>query len=341
MARSPAARAEDWTYASGRAAAIEGQVLEREALERLAAADSPSALAAALAESPLRAAGLAEADGSASAAEAINSCYAAAGEALRQSCPDGTLADLFALPRTYAGLKSRLRAALAEAQGAPPDRAAGPDLLGELPADGEAAAALGLLAAVLAEDDRPEAPMALDLVLDSARLIEALRLAGALGSEEVGAHVRDEVGVRAALVLWRARLLAAQEAEGESSGLARWLPRLFLRGPLAAGPAGRLWALELPSWPPALAAELAPDLGGEAFGSGEEERLPGWELAAFRWLAARARRMRSAAFGVERVYSYAWALAAEERDVRLAAMARLRGLPAEQAAGLLWTERHG
>ena len=83
-----ALRSEIWTYASGRVAALEGQLLTAEALERLAAADSLSAAGAALSDSPLRAM-LAEADTPAGAAAAIAAYYAEAVASLEKGVEEG------------------------------------------------------------------------------------------------------------------------------------------------------------------------------------------------------------------------------------------------------------
>jgi len=330
---APRVPAESWTYASGRVAALEGALLPREALERLAHADSPAAAAAALAESPLRGAA-GEPRAPAAAAAAVALFYSAARAGLRADCPDPTAFALMDLPRRYRALKERLRGALSGAGRGEAGADRLEEALGADRPEGPAGAALGLLAAALAADDRPEPALATDLLLDSARLLEALELAARLGSPAVAAHVAGEVRARSALVAWRTRLLAGKE--GGDSALARWLPRLFLRGELGRGLAARLWATDFPAWPGLLAAELSAALAGEAFGSGEEERLSGWERAAFNWLTARAREFRTCAFGAERVYGYAWALAVEERNVRLALVGRLKGVAPEAIKALLW-----
>jgi len=77
-------------------------------------------------------------------------------------------------------------------------------------------------------------------------------------------------------------------------------------------------------------------LAGEVFGAGKEGNLIRWEKAAFDWLTVRAGELRGQAFGVGRVYAYAWALAVEERNVRLALVGRLRGVEPAAIKALLW-----
>jgi hypothetical protein len=326
-----AIKPESWTYVSGRIAALEGTLLGAEALDRLAGADSPSAAASALADSPLRTAA-AEARTPAEAAGAVDAHYSAARESLRADCPDEAMFGLLELPTAYRRFKERVRAA--EATGT---IQAGtcwlPDAVGEVPSE-HSHAALDLLAAVLSAERPPEAALAADLLLDSARLLESLDLAGQLGSEPVAGHVADEARVRSVLVVWRSRLTAARE--GAESALNAWLPRLFLRGELGRDLAAALWESETAAWPGLIEARLCAGLAGEAFGAGEAERLTGWERAAFNWLTARAREFRSTAFGVERAYGHAWALAVEERNVRLALVGRLRGVGPEAIRELLW-----
>ncbi len=322
-------RPESWTYVSGRVAALEGALLSADALDRLAGADSPSAAAAALADSPLRSVA-AEARTPAEAAAAVEAHYSAAREGLRADCPDESFFGLIELPAVCRGLKERVREAAADSASAQSALAA---LASGLSA-GRLREGVELLGPVLPTDRRPEAALAADLALDSARLLEALELAGRLGSQSVAAHVADEVRVRSALVAWRGRLAVSRE--GASAALGEWLPRLFLRGELARDLAGALWEADLPRWPGLIAGRLSPRLAGEAFGEGGAERLTGWERAAFDWLTARARELRSAAFGVERAWGYAWALAVEERNVRLALVGRLRGVEPEAIRELLW-----
>ena len=321
-----------WTYVSGRVAALEGSLLTADALEQLAGAQSPAAVASALADSPLRSAA-AESRTPAEAAEAVGAHYAGLLQGIRADCPAEAMFELLSLPAEYRGLKDRVRAASAGAATTEP----GPGPLAELLEaawDGQARAGLELLAAALSGDRRPEPALAADLVLDSARLLEALALAGALSSEPLRAHVAAEVRVRSMLVVWRSKLLAEQELQG--SALGEWLPRLFLRGELGRDLAGSLWAAAFSAWPSLVAGALSEALAGESFGGGEPQRLTGWERAAFNWLTARARQFRTAAFGVERVYGYAWGLAVEERNVRLALVGRLRGVAPEAIRELLW-----
>jgi hypothetical protein len=150
----------------------------------------------------------------------------------------------------------------------------------------------------------------------------------------VAGHAADEVKIRTALVLWRSHLVA--DAQGEDSALGRWLPRLFLRSGLAAGRIADLWGEELATWGLEIELEFGPALGGEAFRAGEPGQLSGWERAAFNWLTRRACEFRSVAFGVERVYGYAWGLAVEERNVRLAVIGRMRGVEPAAIRELLW-----
>jgi len=327
-----AERPEVWTYASGRVAALEGLLLGFEALERLAEAESPAAAAGALAESPLRGR-VAEARTPAAVAGAVAGYYSQALESLKSDCPFAQMFELTALARRFGALKERVRAFLTEAKGAE----AGPDetreLLGDFGEEGEAARGLELLFAALAGVDGPEPGLLLDLALDSARLLEALRLAGALGDAAVLGHVEGEVGVRAALLVWRSRLVVGND---EEAPLRRWLPRLLLREELGKGLPARLWSADFAAWPELLAEELALGLAGEVFGAGKEGNLIRWEKAAFDWLTVRAGELRGQAFGVGRVYAYAWALAVEERNVRLALVGRLRGVEPAAIKALLW-----
>lgn len=325
-------KAAKWTYVSGRVAALEGSLLDAETLERLAGAETSSAAASALAESPLRSTA-AEARTPAEAAEAVGLHYAGSRGNLQADCPGGAMFELLALPAAYHRIKDRVRAALANTAGADSAPARISELAGELPA-GRAREALELLASALGSERPPEAALALDLLLDSARLLEALELSRSLGSPAVAAHAADEVRVRSLLVVWRSRLVASRE--GSDSALAEWLPRLFLRGELGSGLAGSLWSVEQSHWAGLIGAKLSESLAGEEFGGGEPERLTGWERAAFNWLTERARDFRSVAFGVERVYGYAWALAVEERNVRLALVGRLRGVKPDAIRELLW-----
>jgi hypothetical protein len=327
---------EAWTFASGRIAALEGQLLSAESLDRLAGAESPAAAAAALAESPLRAAaGAASAE---EAARAVAGHYAALLDSLAASCPSGALIELLSLPARCRALKERARrelsadAASGAGGGLSPEAAL--RLLGDdFAADGHVADALRLAGAALA-DARPPAPgLALDLCLDSARLMEAPELAAELGDAGVTAHVSAETAVRSVLTVWRARLLAEGGAAPE---LAAWLPRLFLRGALAEAMAGRLWAKPLSAWAALLGEELDPRLGAETFGAGEPASLGGWEKAAFDWLSAGARELRRQTFGAGRVRGFAWALEVEARNVRLALVGRRRGVGPAAIRGLLW-----
>lgn len=325
------ARAESWTYASGRVAALEDLLLPPESLERLADADSARAAASALAESPLRSA-VAEARSPAEAAAAVAAYYSGAISSIRADCPHPELFKLIALPARFSALKARVREAVRG--GAELDSEKIAELLGDFAPQSEAAAGLELLASVISSDAGPETGLALDLTLDSARLLESLRLAGHLDDADVRDHVRDEVEVRSTLFVWRSRLVAAGQ---ENSPAERWLPRLFLRGELASGLAGRLLDSATSEWGNPLAEELTLELGGEAaFGAGEKENVAPWERAAFDWLTARARLFRGQAFGVARVYGYAWALAVEERNVRLALVGRLRGVAPGAVKDLLW-----
>jgi hypothetical protein len=327
-----AARSESWTYASGRVAAMEGKLLDRDALARLAAADSPAAFAGALAESPLRGP-LSEVDRPADAAKVIGEYYASVLHSLEADCPFPQMFELVALPSRFGGLKERVREGLAGRRPADLSSEDRLEMLEDFDADGEAAAGLELLIAVLEEEGSEQLEPALDLALDSSRLLESLRLAATLGDEVVLGHVEDEVKVRAALLLWRSRLIAESDEDAPSR---RWVPRLFLRGELGRGMAPRLWNARLESWYGILGEELSKALGGELFGRGEEDRLSNWERTAFDWLTARARELRGEAFGVGRVYAYAWGLAVEERNVRLAAVGRLRGVETAAITELLW-----
>jgi ATP synthase (C/AC39) subunit len=330
--KQSALRSETWTYASGRVAALEGQLLTAEALERLAAADSPAAVGAALSDSPLRAA-LAEAHTPAGAAAAIAAYYTAAVASLENDCPFPEMFELVAMPSRFGALKERVRLALSESTNAEVSADDLPELLGGFDANSEAARGLGLLLSVLAQADPPETELALNLTLDSARLLESLRLAGSLGDEDVLEHVRDEVAVRSVLVLWRSRIVAGADADAPALAL---LPRLYLRGALAGASPARLLKLPLAQWRRVLGDELTRSLGGETFGDGEESRLNAWEKRAFDWLTSRARELRGQAFGVGRVYGYAWGLTVEQRNVRLAMVGRLRGVSAEAIEALLW-----
>jgi len=316
-------RADSWTYASGRVAALEGTLLGRDALERLAEADSPAATSSALAESPLRGP-LSEAENLAQIGEAISTCYSSALGSLQDDCPFPAMFELVAVPARFGELKDRVRAALKESGAGDLSADAARELLGDFAPESEAAAGLRLLLGLLA-DEECDRDQAINLALDSARLLESLRLAEYLGDEDVLAHVRDEVAVRAALVLWRSKLVAADDPEDRSGDL---VPRLFLRGELSKGLPALLWPRPFIGWGTLIADGLALELGGELFGSGEEERLNAWEKAAFDWLTGRARLLRGQAFGVGRVYGYAWGLAIEERNVRLACIGRARGVTA-------------
>ncbi len=330
--KQSALRSDVWTYASGRVAALEGQLLGAEALERLAAADSPSAVGAALSESPLRAA-LAAIDTPTGAAAAIAAHYAEAVASLEKDCPFPEMFELVAIPSRFGALKERVRAALREAATAEIPADDIPELLGGFDAESEAAKGLGLLLGVLAEADPPETELALNLALDSARLLESLRLAESFGDEDVLGHVRDEVAVRSVLISWRSMIVAGGKADAPSLAL---LPRLCLRGALATGSSARLLGIPLVRWARVLGDELTGSLGSETFGNGEESRLNAWEKRAFDWLTSRARDLRGQAFGVSRVYGYAWGLTVEERNVRLATVGRLRGVSAEALEALLW-----
>ncbi len=328
-----AVRPETWAYASGRTAALEGQLLGRDALERLAEADTPALVASALGDSPLRAE-LGEVRDPAAAAKTIGSYYARARASLEADCPFPALFELVTLPARFAGLKERARRLLAGA--ASPEATSEDvraDVLGDFAEESMAAEGLDLLIGAPDAGGDVASRLAFDLVLDSSRLLESLRLADGLGNAEAESHAADEVTVRTALLLWRSRLVADEE---ENSAERELIPRFFLRGELARRAAAKLWDLELPAWAKALAEALHPSLGEAAFGSGEEDNLNRWEMAAFNWLTARARAMRSAAFGVGRVYSYAWALGVEERNVRLAVVGRLRGVSAQAVTELLW-----
>jgi hypothetical protein len=324
-------RADAWTYASGRAAALEGSLLRRDALERLAEADSLPATTAALSDSPLRAA-LSEVETPAEVAEAITWYYAEALKSLEADCPFPALCGIVSLPARYEALKQRLRAALGRTGSGGISAADAAEMLVGFDPEGEAAAGLELALEVLAGDGAPEPELALDLALDSARLLEALRLAGSLGDAPVLEHVTDEVHVRAALLLWRSRLVAGEDG---STPAAEWIPRLFLRGALAAGMLPLLWSRPTTSWGKMLAEELTGQLG-RLFGSGQEENLDRWEKAAFDWLTRRAGELRGEAFGVGRVYAYAWALGVEEHNVRLAVVGRLRGVKSAAVKALYW-----
>ncbi|MHC4916450.1 MAG: hypothetical protein ACYTGB_13255 [Planctomycetota bacterium] len=329
----PAARAEEWAYASGRVAALEGLLLGRDSLERLAEADSPAAVSAALGESPLRVE-LTEVGEAAAAAELISAYYARARASLEADFPYPALFELVALPARFAGMKERARRLLA-AGGSPGGAAAEvrAEILEDFDEEGEAAAGLDLLLASTGEGGDAGSSQVFDLLLDSSRLLESLRLAGRVGDTEVESHAVDEVTVRAALLLWRSRLVSGEDPEAPDREL---ISRFFLRGALAGGTAAKLWGLPLPAWAEVLAAELHPSLGEAAFGAGDGESLNPWERAALDWLTARARDMRGAAFGVGRVYSYAWALGVEEHNVRLAVVGRLRGVASSAVRGLLW-----
>ncbi len=317
-------RADSWTYASGRVAALEGMLLGRDALERLAEADSSTAVSSALAESPLRGS-LSETEGLAQIGEAISTYYSAALGSLQDDCPFPAMFELVAVPARFGALKDRVRTALKEGGAGDVSSDAARELLGEFGADSEAAVGLRLLLGLLAVEDC-DRDLAINLALDSGRLLETLRLAESLGDEDVLAHVRDEVAVRATLVLWRSKLVAADDPDDTAAEL---VPRLFLRGALAEGLPALLWPRPFIGWEALIADELTVELGGELFGSGEEEKLNAWEKAAFDWLTTRARLLRGQAFGVGRVYGYAWGLAIEERNVRLACIGRARGVTAD------------
>jgi hypothetical protein len=328
-----AVRPETWAYASGRTAALEGRLLGRDALERLAEADSPAAVAAALGDSPLRAE-LGDVRDPAEAAKTIGAYYARARASLEADCPFPALFELVTLPARFAELKERARRLLTA--GESPESVSDDvraEVLGDFEEESRAAEGLDLLLGDPGTGDDVASRLAFDLVLDSSRLLESLRLAARLGDAETASHAADEVNVRAALLLWRSRLVADEEEDSPEKEL---VPRFFLRDALAEGTAAKLWDLELPAWAKVLAGALHPSMGEAAFGSGEEENLNRWEMAAFNWLTARARAMRSAAFGVGRVYSYAWALGVEERNVRLAVVGRLRGVSAQAVTELLW-----
>jgi len=327
-----AARAESWTYASGRVAAMEGRLLGRDALQRLAGADSPAAFAGALAESPLRGP-LSEVRTAAEAARVIGEYYSSVLQSLEADCPFPQMFELVALPSGFVGLKQRVRKGLDGRRAADLNAEDRLEMLEGFDEESEAASGLELLVGVLEEDGAEQLELVLDLALDSSRLLESLRLAAALGDEVVLSHVSDEVKVRAALLLWRSKLIAGSDGDAPSR---QWVPRLFLRGELGRGMAPRLWNARLEGWYGILAEELSKALGGELFGRGEEDRLSKWERTAFNWLTARARELRGEAFGVGRVYAYAWGLAVEERNVRLAAVGRLRGVETAAIRELLW-----
>jgi V/A-type H+-transporting ATPase subunit C len=327
-----AARAEIWTYASGRVAALEAVLLGREALLRLAEAETDSAVASALSESPLRGPA-SEARTPAAVAEVLSKYYAERLGSLKKDCPSPAMFELVALPARFRDLKAKARDALAASDGAALSSEALREVLGDFAEESEAASGLRLLAGVLADEDSPEPGLLLDLTLDSSRLLEALRLARLLGEETVAAHAADEVAVRSVLVVWRSKLAGGDLPD--ASGGSR-MSRLFLRAELSRGLAARLWALPLSAWGELLSDELTRGLGGELYGRGEEEGLDGWEKAAFDWLTSRARELRGVAFGVGRVYGYAWGLAVEERNLRLALVGRVRGVEPAEVKRLLW-----
>ncbi len=325
-----APRADNWTYASGRAAALTGALLGSDALQRLATADSSAAVSAALSDSPLRSE-LSEAATPAQAAEVVSTYYQNALDSLRDDCPEKAMFDLVTLPTRFAGLKDTVRELLASGEEVKPEDLA--TLLVELEPESCAADGLKLLFGILQESSAVSANLLLELALDSSRLLESLRLAAALKNPGVFSHVSDEVAVRSALMLWRIRIVAGENSDAPVLAL---VPRLVLRGVIGSGLAGQLWRKPLTDWGDILSAELTRALGYDLFGSGEESRLNQWEKTAFDWLTLRARQLNSESFGVGRVYGYAWGLLVEERNVRLAAVGRLRGVDPEDIGALFW-----
>jgi hypothetical protein len=329
MSASPAI-ADNWTYASGRAAALTGALLSSDALQRLAVADSSAAVSAALSDSPLRTE-LSEAVTPAKAAEVVSAYYKKAMDSLRQDCPQGAMFELVTLPAHFAGLKDAIRPLLNSGEEVKTEEFSG--LFADLEEESCAADGLKLLLNLLQKSSSVSGNMLLELALDSSRLLESLRLAAELKNPGVFSHVSDEVAVRSALMLWRIRIVAGENSDSPVLAL---VPRLVLRGELGSGLAGLLWRQPLTAWGDILSAEITRELGYDLFGSGEESRLNQWEKVAFDWLTRRARQLSSEAFGVGRVYGYAWGLSVEERNVRLAAVGRLRGVAPEDIGALFW-----
>ena len=317
-----------WTFVSGRAAVLEGELCTGALFARLLDARGPEGIFGALGETRLKGI-FGAAEDLAKYDERIADQLLRRIEQMREISPDPRVAELFLIRYDFLSLKAFLKERLAGLKPVPAREGTGGRSFCVHPEGGWEGVwvmkeegrgpfteAVGKLHEILKRDESaaPAIPaaQAIDLVLDGAYLGDLLARAEAIGSDLVLDHVGRRVRADAIQVIWRHKALG------------RPMERLFFNGRLRGEEYADFVKLDPGEYRRLLAAEYPP-AAVEAIWAGADP-LGRFGAAVGAYLTGLLDEAKGVVFGPEKLYRYLWGLEAEAENLRLLVGGRLNGI---------------
>ena len=311
-----------WTFASGRAAALEARMLPRSFFERLAELSGPEEIIHNLGETPL--------SGQLARPEELREAHLKARafrdgafEEMRRYSPSTGLADLMELQKEFRSLKNFVKKHDLGLDVAPVASRYGEEVWERLWAGQEVnvpvyfqTAAQRIKAIV-----GPKATQAafLDAACDSACLAALCEAAQMTGSDFIVEHYSRYDTVKGIEMLWRAKM----------GGLGDEVLHVLTEGRQDAALFGAIRKSDEAEWPEMLASALRGLSVERVAGAKDLDRVREFVAAADEWQMSFVRQARLVPYGIERVFGYLLGIDAEAANLALCLCGRAYGIAPE------------